>query len=111
MVRRSDDRVPRGNAYDQAAPAFDRHRRLPDEVSQAIRSAILSAIATTGRPRILDIGAGSGRVGRMFVAQGDDYVGLDCSAGMLRVFRQRADMGNHHAPRLVQADGVATAVP
>jgi ubiquinone/menaquinone biosynthesis C-methylase UbiE len=111
MRRQGDDSVPRGTAYDQAAPAFDRHRRLPDEVAQAIRAVILDAIATTGRPRILEIGAGSGRAGRVFVVQGDEYVGLDSSAAMLRVFRQRADMGNHHAPVLVQADGMQMPFP
>jgi ubiquinone/menaquinone biosynthesis C-methylase UbiE len=111
MVRQSGDRVRGDRAHDKAAPAFDRDRPLPDAVAQGIRSTILSAIATTGRPHILDIGAGSGRVGRMFVAQGDNYVGLDRSTGMLRAFMRRADMGDHHAPRLVQADGLQLPFP
>ena len=61
--------------------------------------------STHAPPRLLDLGAGTGRIGRPFVAAGDDYVGVDLSLGMLREFARRADAGNRHAPRLVQADG------
>ncbi len=87
------------SAYDAAAPTFDRHRALPSGVPEAIRAAILAAIGAT-RPRILDLGAGSGRIGRAFVAAGDDYVGVDLSAGMLRAFAGLADSAH-----LAQADG------
>jgi SAM-dependent methyltransferase len=53
------------------------------------------------RPRLLDLGAGTGRIGWPFVAAGDDYVGVDLSFGMLRAFVARCE----RAPRLVQADG------
>jgi ubiquinone/menaquinone biosynthesis C-methylase UbiE len=86
------------SAFDVAAPGFDRHRALPDGVPEAIRSAIL-AVAASSRPRLLDLGAGTGRVGRAFVAAGDDYVGIDLSLAMLHEFAQRG------AARLVQADG------
>src|SRR5436305_509129 len=52
-------------------------------------------------PRLLDLGAGSGRIGAPFVAAGDDYVGVDLSAGMLREFAARTE----RVARLVQADG------
>ena len=92
------------SAYDAAAPSFDRHRPLPDGAAEAVRAAVLGVIATAA-PRLLDLGAGTGRIGRPFVAAGDDYVGVDLSLGMLREFARRADAGNRHAPRLVQADG------
>ena len=60
----------------------------------------------SSRPRLLDVGAGTGRIGWPFVAAGDDYVGVDLSLGMLREFVRRggADrMGQ--IPRLVRADG------
>ena len=41
------------------------------------------------RPRLLDLGAGTGRIGWPFVAAGDDYVGVDLSLGMLREFVRR----------------------
>ena len=55
-------------------------------------------------PRLLDLGAGTGRIGWPFAAAGDDYVGVDLSFAMLRAFRER--VGRHEAaPCLVQSDG------
>jgi SAM-dependent methyltransferase len=92
------------SAYDAAAPSFDRHRALPDAAADAIRTAILAHIDGSLRPRLLDLGAGTGRIGRPFVTAGDDYVGVDLSLGMLREFVRRAgEDGN--TPGLVQTDG------
>jgi ubiquinone/menaquinone biosynthesis C-methylase UbiE len=88
----------RVSAFDVAARDFDRHRALPEGVPEAIRTATLSAVDAS-RPRLLDLGAGTGRIGRPFVAAGDDYVGVDLSLPMLRAFSQR------RAARLVQANG------
>jgi len=95
--------------YDAGAPAFDRHRALPDGVPQAIRAAILAA-AGVASPRLLDLGAGTGRIGEPFVAAGDDYVAVDLSLGMLREFACR---GRHDLPlpRLAQADGQRLPFP
>ena len=88
------------SAFDAAAPRFDRHRALPEGVPQAVRAAVLAAAAVPS-PRLLDLGAGTGRIGRAFVAAGDDYVGIDLSLGMLHEF------AGHVAqpPPLAQADG------
>jgi len=75
------------SAYDALAPRFDRDRVVPDGVPQAIRLAVLAA-APVARPMILDLGAGTGRIGWPFVAAGDDYVGADLSFGMLRDSRR-----------------------
>jgi ubiquinone/menaquinone biosynthesis C-methylase UbiE len=89
--------------YDETAPTFDRHRALPEGTVEAIRGAVLAAIDTP-QPRLLDLGAGTGRIGWPFAAAGDDYVGVDLSLSMLRAFRERA--GRHEAaPCLVQSDG------
>jgi demethylmenaquinone methyltransferase/2-methoxy-6-polyprenyl-1,4-benzoquinol methylase len=90
----------RGSAaspYDAGAPSFDRFRALPDGVPEEIRAAVLAALAAPS-PRLLDIGAGTGRIGAPFVAADDDYVGVDLSLGMLREFARRG------AARLAQAD-------
>lgn len=92
------------SAYDAAAPQFDRHRALPDGVTDAIRAAVLGVVEALPRPRLLDLGAGSGRIGARFVAAGDDYVGVDLSFGMLRTFTQRAGPGAGSAPCLVRSD-------
>ena len=73
-------------------------RALPEGVPQNIRAAVLAAVDAPS-PRLLDIGAGTGRIGWPFVAAGDDYVGIDLSFGMLREFAQRGG-----AARLAQAD-------
>jgi ubiquinone/menaquinone biosynthesis C-methylase UbiE len=89
------------SGYDEAAASFDRDRPLPDGVPQRIRQAILDAVALS-RPRLLDVGAGTGRIAWPFVAEGDDYVGVDLSLAMLRRFAARRD---GETPRLVLADG------
>jgi ubiquinone/menaquinone biosynthesis C-methylase UbiE len=90
--------LPPMSVYDVVAPSFDSFRVLPAGVPEAIRAAVLRASALP-HPRLLDLGAGSGRVGWPFVVAGDNYVGVDLSIGMLREFAQRA------VARLAQADG------
>lgn len=86
--------------FDATAASFDRHRAIPEDAAKAIRAAILGALAP--RPRLLDLGAGSGRIGWPFVEAGDDYVGVDLSREMLAAFAHRRETG---AAALVQADG------
>jgi ubiquinone/menaquinone biosynthesis C-methylase UbiE len=93
------------SAYDAAASSFDRHRALPESAAEAIRSAVLAAIAKVTRPRLLDLGAGTGRIGWPFVSAEDDYVGVDLSLGMLQAFMRRSRTRTGTAPRLAQADG------
>lgn len=92
------------STYDLVAPTYDEYRALSDDVVERIRATILETSGPSSRPRLLDLGAGSGRIGRAFVAAGDDYVGVDLSLGMLRQFTRRADT-HGHPPRVVQADG------
>jgi SAM-dependent methyltransferase len=96
-------------AYDDAAPSFGCHRGLPEGAAELVRTAVLHVIEPMPRPCLLDVGAGTGRIGRAFVAAGDDYVGVDLSLGMLREFARRGAFGSiadrGSAARLVQADG------
>jgi ubiquinone/menaquinone biosynthesis C-methylase UbiE len=73
-------------AFDATAASFERHRALPSHVPEAIRSAIWTATALPTPARVLDIGAGTGRIGRAFVEAGDFYAGVDTSLAMLREF-------------------------
>src|SRR3954469_17900523 len=91
------------SVYDVAAPSFERHRALPDGVPEAIRALVLEAVDAAS-PRLLDLGAGTGRIGIAFVAARDDYVGVDLSFGMLSEFKRRA-AECARAPSLLQADG------
>jgi ubiquinone/menaquinone biosynthesis C-methylase UbiE len=90
--------------FDPVASSFDRHRALPAEAAQEIRRAILASV-TPARPRLLDIGAGTGRIGLPFVQAGDDYVAADVSLGMLREFMRKAHDGRCRTSLLVQANG------
>lgn len=91
--------------YDAIAPSFDRHRSIPDAAVEAIRVAMLAAVSPATRPRFLDVGAGTGRIGLPFLAAGNDYVAVDVSLGMLRQFAERSGRQIGRQPRLVQADG------
>jgi ubiquinone/menaquinone biosynthesis C-methylase UbiE len=94
------------SAFDRVAPSFDKYRRLPPGVPETIRSAVFDATEiASSHPRLLDIGCGTGRFGWPFVVAGDDYVGVDLSAGMLREFVHRAATRDGDSPRLVMADG------
>ena len=74
------------SAFDLTAGGFERHRSLPGDAPSAIRSAIWAAAKVPTPARVLDLGAGSGRIGRAFVAAGDCYAGVDTSLAMLREF-------------------------
>ena len=95
--------------YDPTAERFERQRALPGGVVRSVRGAVMAALKHLDRPRLLDLGAGGGRFGWPFVAAGDDYVGVDLSAGMLRVFADRCAGGVR--AMLVQADGGALPFP
>jgi ubiquinone/menaquinone biosynthesis C-methylase UbiE len=88
--------------FDSTAAQFDRHRAFPEGVPEAIRQAVWAISPQTAGRRILDLGAGTGRIGRAFAAANDAYIGVDLSLGMLQEFR--ASMVNT-TPVLVQADG------
>jgi SAM-dependent methyltransferase len=94
-----------GFAYATGAEDFERRRALPSGAAAAIRAVVLAGFDATSRPRVLDLGAGSGRIGWPFVAADDDYVGVDLSAAMLRVFAERRELTVARAPLLIQADG------
>jgi SAM-dependent methyltransferase len=79
---------------------------LPEKDCRGIAAAVLSLAGAgigEGEDRVLEIGAGTGMMGRWFLEHPVRYAGLDLSRGMLEVFRRRAP----GAP-LVQADGSRT---
>jgi len=92
------------SVYDGLAPSFDRDRAIPKSVAETIRAAILAAVSVD-RPRLLDLGAGTGRIGWAFLVREDDYIGIDLSLGMLQTFARRVREEIGRAPCLAQADG------
>jgi len=87
-------------AFEAAASNFESFRSLPAEVPEAIRAAIWDALDLASPVRILEVGAGTGRIGKAFVGAGDFYVGVDTSLAMLREF----PVNSKHCI-LIQADG------
>lgn len=89
-VPNSVERLPSGqtmtSTFDASASTFERYRALPPGGPEAIRAAIWSAAGLSKQARVLDVGAGTGRIGKAFVAAGDAYFGVDTSSGMLQEF-------------------------
>ncbi|HXB21688.1 MAG TPA: class I SAM-dependent methyltransferase [Candidatus Solibacter sp.] len=93
------------SGFDAAASAFDCYRALPKGVPKAIRTAIWNSVPGQSSGRVLDLGAGTGRIGKAFVAANDLYFGVDLSYGMLREFLTHTHEMNGHLPCLAQAEG------
>jgi SAM-dependent methyltransferase len=75
-------------------------------VAASVRAAIWTAAGPDTQP-ILEVGAGTGRIGAAFVAAGDRYVGVDPSRPMLERFAAKlaAPPRSRAQILLVQADG------
>jgi ubiquinone/menaquinone biosynthesis C-methylase UbiE len=86
--------------FDLTAPTFELHRGFPPGVAQQIRDGVRGAAGSERNARVLDLGAGTGRIGRAFQSDGDFYIGVDASFEMLREFQRRQPQ-----VRLVLADG------
>jgi ubiquinone/menaquinone biosynthesis C-methylase UbiE len=88
------------STFDAAAARFESYRSLPNGVPEAIRAAIWNALGLASPVWVLEIGAGTGRIGKAFMVEGDFYTGVDTSLAMLREFPV-----NSKSSFLVQADG------
>jgi ubiquinone/menaquinone biosynthesis C-methylase UbiE len=97
--------------FDAVADEFDRFRTLPDGVAKAIRRTIWDALGGAPRGRVLDLGAGTGRIGEAFIEAGDAYIGVDASARMLARFADKVANRGGAIPALAQADGQALPFP
>jgi ubiquinone/menaquinone biosynthesis C-methylase UbiE len=91
--------------FDPIASTFDLYRGLPSGIAESIRLAILKTKDVSSHPRVLDLGAGTGRIGGAFVDAGDWYVAIDSSFAMLREFAAKTGGAGEKAARLVQGNG------
>lgn len=85
--------------FDGQAADFDRRVGLPPADCRAIAAAVARFGADGPGERIVEIGAGTGMIGRWFLDHSVRYVGLDLSRGMLEEFRRKVA-----SSPLVQAD-------
>lgn len=92
--------------FDAQAAEFERRVGLPEEVCREIAAAALGLAGARAGDLVVEIGAGTGMIGRWFPERGARYVGLDLSRGMLEVFWRRGNAGGGGAAAaaLVQAD-------
>lgn len=87
-------------SFDAQAAEFDRRVGFPEGECRAIAAAVLRLAGAGPGDRVVEIGAGTGMIGRWFPDHGASYAGLDVSLGMLAVFRRRSP----RAP-LIKTDG------
>ena len=90
-------------AFDRAVDYYDRTRALPPGVEDAMVEAVSAELRDRGR--VLEIGAGTGRIALPLMGAGIDVTGLDLSLPMLERFAEKAG----GSVPLVQAD--ATRLP
>lgn len=91
--------------YDVAAPTFERYRPLPSHAVEAIRSTIWNVAHLPEEACVLDVGAGTGRIGKAFAAAGATYAGVDSSFAMLLEFSRKPAFEEWKTCLLAQADG------
>jgi len=89
-------------SFDEQAAEFDLRVGLPEEDCRRIAAAVLRMARVRPGDRMIEIGAGTGMIGRWFLNHPVSYIGLDLSREMLEVFRHRPGIVR---AGLVQADG------
>lgn len=75
-------------AFDRAVDYYDRTRALPPGVEEAMVEVVSAELG--GRGRVLEIGAGTGRIALPLRSAGVDVFGLDLSLPMLERFVDKA---------------------
>jgi len=93
------------SAFDPIAAEFERLRPLPAGLPAAVRSAVWRTLGSGARARVLEVGAGTGRIGEAFLDLGDHYVAVDTSEKMLGRFAEKVNKSVKRVASLVQADG------
>ena len=93
-----DERVLHGSSFGAAAAAYAEHR--PDYAEAAVRWALEPAPG----PRVLDLGAGTGKLTAMLVALGAEVTAVEPDAAMLTELRRML-------PAVRALPGSAEAIP
>src|SRR5687767_8563480 len=82
---------------------FDARAGLDPAVGDRVARSVAAHTAGSPEDLIVEIGAGTGEIGRDFAALPLTYVGIDLSRPMLTVFQEK--VGGMPVPALIQADG------
>jgi SAM-dependent methyltransferase len=94
-------------SFDRAAPTYEATRGFPSGVADQVADAAAALVGGAGA-RVLEIGIGTGRIGRPLAARGLRVFGLDLSRAMMAQLLHLTPAGAPR-PRLVQAE--AARVP
>jgi SAM-dependent methyltransferase len=95
------DRATRSRSFETVAAAYERHR--PDYPEEALRWAV-DRLGLSGSARVLDLGAGTGKLTRGLVALGFDVVAVEPGAPMLEQLRAAVPQAEAH-------EGPAESIP
>lgn len=90
--------------FDGQAEAYERRAALPGDVGRAVARSVLSLSGAGAGDLVLEVGAGTGLIGRHLVEGAPAYIGFDIAADMLAVFAGRLG-GDRSRGLLTLADG------
>jgi SAM-dependent methyltransferase len=102
LVINENERVKRGGSFGAVAAAYAEHR--PDYPEAAVRWALAPAGAELPGLRVLDLGAGTGKLTAQLADLGADVTAVEPDPAMFAELRRRL-------PRIRALDGRAEAIP
>jgi SAM-dependent methyltransferase len=89
--------------FDAQARIFDERAGVPPDAARAVARAVLDLLAPRADDLLLELGAGTGEIGR-HLASSMNYVGLDRSSAMLDAFRAKLGARQLDRASLMKAD-------
>lgn len=98
-------------SFDRAADFYDATRGYPPGVGERIGQALLAAAGATPQSRILEMGAGTGRIALPIIRAGYAYTGIDLSPRMLEKLRAALPSIPGAAERVTLVEGDVTNLP
>jgi ubiquinone/menaquinone biosynthesis C-methylase UbiE len=91
-------------SFDRAASYYDQTRTLPEPIGKQGMQAILDIAGPTAR--ILEVGAGTGRISIPLLERGLNLIGCDLSSKMLRRLQEKSP-----SARIAQSDAALLPFP
>jgi SAM-dependent methyltransferase len=92
-----------GSTFDEQAQRYDARVGLPESVATAVASEVVACAGLRSDDLVLELGAGTGEIGTHLARLPVRYVGIDNSAPMLQIFRQK--LGTESASLLLADAG------
>ncbi len=77
--------------FDDQAKTFETRTGLCESTCQAIVKTVLNLAEIRTNAQVVEVGPGTGQIGRWFAAESVQYLGFDLSQAMLEQFRQHLD--------------------